>query len=201
MNLRTIVYSIVIVLAIVFATACQEDTYVSDTERAAAEERMYLQFLDENYDAYSDSSVIIDTTYTYNTIGVLVDTIINRRVFGSKDVVDLVYWEKETGIGDTITSGQQVGYRYKLYTLVFNSETESVELDLVDNPDYDSFIPGSAIIDQRNSQGYLTSYFGINEGLQHMKLNGKAWILMPSTQASGGYISLFYEIEVVYLSR
>lgn len=202
MNLRSIVYSVVIVFAIVIIAACQEDTYVSDAERIAAEERLFLQFLDDNYDAYSDSSVIIDTTYTYDTIGaeVFVDTIINRRVFGSKDSVDLVYWEKETGVGDTITSGQQIGYRYKLYKLVFNSETDSVDLDLELNQ-YDYSVPDVATIDQRNNQGYLTSYFGINEGLQHMKLNGKAWMLIPSSQTSGDYYTRFYEIEVVYIGR
>lgn len=195
MNFRSFLFSLFFVAGFVLVlSSCQKDTYVSDEERRAAESQLYLKFLSENFDLYSDSSVV-DTL-----VGSMGDSLV-KRVFGNKDSVDLVYWEKEKGIGDTITSGQKVGYRYKLYSIANNDSSGVVDKLLVVNS-FNNLNPDVATIDARSSStGYLLNYVGLNEGLQHMRLNGKAWMFMPSSQTSNDYYSRFYEIEVVYVGR
>lgn len=185
MNIRQLSFSIIFSALFVAAlSSCSTDTVVSDAQRKANEDALYLEFLSQKYDYYVNTLNIPEPGFR-------------------KDTVDLVYWETKAGIGSNITSGQVVGYRYKLYSLELDSLGIKVNT-VLQTDSYTSSFPTLLQVDASTStNGYVTTP-GLYRAMKLMKNGGKANILMPSSLGDfdvTGYSSSYYEVEIVYVSR
>lgn len=179
MSLRKILMLVAASLLIVNFISCDDETSITSAQRLAAEKQLYLQFLSENYSSYKAQA---DTT------------------IGDSTSFDLVYWELNPGYGDTtnnVAVGNTVAIRYKLYTLNLN---DAARVDTVLNSsNTEAAFPYEFTV---SSSAYtLSTYYGLNKGIQHMRKGAVGYMLMPSTLTDNSYTSLLYKIEVVFVSH
>jgi len=125
-----------------------------------------------------------------------VDTVDHRFESG------LMLFHTKIGDGDSIKLFKKVGYRFKAYSV---ADTSGVTYEAYNGTNeyaitpttYRTYILNDAAT--ANSSGVP---LGINEALQHMRLNGESKIILPSTIGGvNGYFSTIYEIKVTYLEQ
>ncbi len=179
MTLRKILVLIAASLMVVNFIACDDETSITSAQRLEAEKQIYLQFLSENYSSYKAQA---DTT------------------IGDSTSFDLKYWELNPGFGDTtnnITLGNTVAIRYQLYSLQLN---DSLRVDTIpQQSNINTAFPYEFTV--ASSVYTLSTYYGLNQGVQYMRKGAVGYLLMPSSLTDNSYYSSLYKIEVVFVSH
>ncbi len=121
-----------------------------------------------------------------------VDTVDNY-----KDRGGIIYFAKEIGIGEPVTAGKMIGYRYRAYGIV--ADSVGVPLKMYAGSNYSDLEPAFAIAGQvSSSSGYYT---GMNEAIMQMNHLGKSSVIIPSPSGNSNFVTYIYDLEVVYIQK
>ncbi|WP_185957416.1 FKBP-type peptidyl-prolyl cis-trans isomerase [Saccharicrinis carchari] len=106
----------------------------------------------------------------------------------------LIYFEKETGTGDVVTVGKEVGIYY--YRSVIGTY-EDGEVGL--SEPVTNYGTGNPLIFVVGGQSGVQP--GIEEAVTYMRKYGKSKVIIPSLLDNKQYQTAIYDIEVTYLSK
>lgn len=170
--------------------ACRDNNkYINPKELIDAE----LALLDRYYNQMMDNEM----TRLDSMSAIAIDTVDNRFESG------LMLFHTKIGDGDSVKLFKRVGYRFKAYSVTEDSlgvtrETYSGSNEYAAAPT--TYV--TYILNDANAANSTKVALGINEALQHMRLNGESKIVLPSTIGGvNGYFSTVYEIKVTYLEH
>jgi hypothetical protein len=124
-------------------------------------------------------------------------------VSSSLDYVDnseksgLIYFELETGVGDTIPVGKQVSFRYTSYALLRDEKTLEPVLVFMES----NIHSNTPAVYYSGNVGTPTIYSGLDEGIRYMRLFGKSKMILPSLIGLGGtsFTTLVVDVEVTHM--
>ena len=113
-----------------------------------------------------------------------------------KDKGGIIYFNQKVGIGEPVTAGKLIGYRYKAYAIL---DSAGVARKRYAGSNYADLEPAFAYAGQVNaSSGYYT---GINDAIMLMNRFGKSSVILPSTSGNNSFITYIYDLEVVYIEK
>ncbi|MCT4644457.1 MAG: hypothetical protein N4A74_05665 [Carboxylicivirga sp.] len=179
--------------------ACDDNNnYINPKELIAAEQELL--------DRYYNEIIRNDSTRLQIMTAEAIDTIDLRLQSG------LLLFHTEIGTGDSVKAFKEVGFRYSNYGIILQNDTvingtdttfvEKTAEALRETNKYGSapftfrtFPSGSAAAANANV------YLGVNEAIMHMKLYGKAKVVMPSTLADNQFNPHIFEIDLTYLEQ
>lgn len=168
------IYKVVFAIAVLAmsATGCDDPYKSIDYGKLEAEEAALLEeFLDQELD---------------NMVNAAIDTI-------HKKDRPLIYFEMETGTGDSILPGNIVGFRYTYYELARNDDGDPTLI-----PAYSNLADEEPFYYQVGTPSGV-ALTGIDEGIKYMHHLGKSKMIIPSSIGSNNYITLIADVEVTYL--
>ena len=173
-------------LIIVVAVSCSSNHYDSPRQLLANEMAILDEFLNRvpTGDDYPDNELNYRDLWT----SLAVDTIDNSLEEG------IIYFEMETGSGDEVTQGKEVGYRYIQYVL----DRDSLDMAnwFLSASNYSSDDPQTYTVGGTSS---IPS--GIQQAIVMMRKYGKSRVIVPSTAGGGYYQTYVYDLEITYLSK
>ncbi len=174
MKIKKSIQKIVFITAVIsMAIMGCDDPYKSvDYSKLEAEEKALLdKYLVQNLESLSAEAI---------------DTIHNKKN-------GLIYFEMETGTGDSILPGNVVGFRYKYYELGLDKDDKPTLYPWVTNKDeVDPYVYKVGVPNN-------VAFWGVDQGIKYMHHLGKSKIIIPSALATNNYITIVAEIEVTYL--
>ncbi|MCU4157941.1 hypothetical protein J1N10_18350 [Carboxylicivirga sp. A043] len=187
-----------IALLISFAACDDNNNYFNIKEAIAAEQELLERYYDEEMD--NNLSRLDSTT------AVAIDTVDHRFESG------MMLYHTHIGEGDSIGAYKTVGFRYTNYAIGLTNDTIIIENDTIVNEVTREFARESNIYS--NTPFTFTTYpvggvpaassnvyAGVNEAIMHMRLFGKAKVVMPSSLADNQYQPHVFEIEVTSVRR
>ena len=173
-------------LIIVMAVSCESNRIDSPRQLLAKEQNRLDLFLKSKPEG---SELNYKDLWTSQAV----DTIDNSLMGG------ITYFEMETGTGDMVSHGREVGYKFRRVWILDDDNgiprtfaDTIVEIDTLDyvGPDYIEY-------DATNTSS------GRSIALGYMRKNGKSRVIIPSTagNSSSGYVTEIYDLEITYLSE
>jgi hypothetical protein len=171
----------VIALLSTLVVSCEDPYETIDYSKFEKEElKLFKEYLALNLDSLTSLAV------AGKTLDLSADT-------------NIVYFEMETGTGDSIKIGDVVGYRYTQYYITRDDETDKPELAYYDdNLDWENpeiYIAGDTL-------SSAASILGIDKGIRMMRHLGRSKIIIPSKRMMGtNYLTIVADIEVELLIK
>jgi hypothetical protein len=179
-----------IILVIGFAACDDDNNYVNPKELIAAEQELLERYYNEEMD--NGLSRLDSTT------AVAIDTIDHRLESG------LMLYHTHIGEGDSIGTYKTVGFRYNRYVIAIdttNNAEKTFEI-LAESNQYSTSPLTFTTYPVGGTPAPGTSiYAGVNEAITHMRLFGKAKIVMPSSLGDNQFQPFVFEIEVTSVRR
>jgi len=181
---------LLVIAAFVGFVACNDtNNYINPKELIEAEQVLLEQYYNEMMDN--------DMTRLDSLSAEAVDTVDHRFESG------LMLFHTKIGDGDSIKLFKRVGYRFNAYNIVQDS-TEVTYESFAGTNEY-ATAPATYTTYILNDAGSANSTgvpLGINEAIQHMRLNGECKVVLPSPIGGvNGYYTTIYEIKVTYLEQ
>lgn len=177
-------------LMVVFAVSCDTKKIETSRQLLAKEKERLNAFLNS---VPADTIDGIPNKLTVKELWTVqaVDTVDKSRESG------LIYFENETGTGDVVTYGKEVGFRYDKWVIDVDSVGKvgmfwSGDSNYYNSKDANYFVVGA------ESPGVPE---GIHMAVLYMRNNGKSRVVVPSTLGGGRYRTAVFDIEITFLSK
>ncbi len=178
-------------LIIVLGVSC-ETNRVDTPRQLLAKEMTRLQvFLDSVPDVNNPDRLTVKELWTKNAV----DTIDRSLENG------LIYFEMETGSGEVVSPGKEVGIRFKVQDIVLDKNNHPVLSEQADN--YNRKEPNYYVVGVDE-----TLPIGVRQAVSLMRKYGKSKVIVPSplsiarsVDRISNYYTSVYDIEVTYLSN
>ncbi|MBK3518104.1 FKBP-type peptidyl-prolyl cis-trans isomerase [Carboxylicivirga marina] len=182
----------VFVLSVGFASCETNNNYFNAKEALEQEQALLERYYNEEME--NGLSRLDSTT------AVTVDTVDHRYESG------MMMYHTHIGEGDSIGAYKTVGFRYNRYQIFIDTDTitneeTTVEVLLESNEysitpfSFTTYPVGGAPVAGSNV------FPGVNEAIMHMRLFGKAKVVLPSTIADNQFQPHIFEIEVTTVRR
>ncbi len=184
-------YILLFIVLLAGFQACDDDYKQIDYSKYFAEEDALLKKYLSDTVRWGDSKGEIMARLDSLTKA-SIDTVDNY-----KDRGGIIYFSKEIGIGEPVTAGKMIGYRYKAYGIV--ADSVGVPYRVYAGSNYSDLEPAFAIAGQTSSSsGYYT---GLNDAIMLMNHLGKASVILPSPSGNSNFVTYIYDLEVVYIQK
>ncbi len=175
-------------LIIVMAVSCESNRIDSPRQLLAKEQNRLNLFLDSIPEKDNPQGLNIKDLWT----SMAVDTIDNSLRGG------ITYFEMETGTGDMVSHGREVGYKLRSVSILDDDNGiphAYVGTNIVEIENLDYVGPNYIEYDATNASG-------LSEAIGYMRKNGKSRVIIPSTAGnSSSFVTVIYDLEVTYLSE
>jgi len=188
-NYNTYIQTLLVILFVGFVACSDNRKYVNPKEMIEAEQVLL--------DRYYNETMGSGRTRLDSMSAAALDTVDHRFESG------LMLFHTKFGDGDSIKLFKRVGYRYTAYIVRDTSGYTYEELlgtneYEISPATYQTYIINDAASARQPGNPPL----GINEALQHMRMNGECKIVLPSSiGGNNNYKTTVYEIKVTYLEQ
>jgi hypothetical protein len=175
-------FLLVLTITAFVVVSCEDPYEPIDYSQLEKDELQLLkQYLDSNLNGLKDSAL----------------TYIKKDTLIQDDTTAWYYFEMEKGSGDSILTGDIVGFRLKYYELG-RDDNDDPEFRLIAN-NTASESPQFFEAGNTGSQGYPG--LGLDMGIRYMRHLGKSKMIIPSKLGSRDYYTIMAEIEITHLIR
>ncbi len=171
-------------ISLIVAVSCKTEKIQTSRQLLAQEQELLEEFLDMIPSEDNPDNLNYKDYWT----SLAVDTIDKSLETG------LIYYELETGEGDKVIAGKEVGYRFVSYYINRNDTSNVPELVAYDS-NYGEINPVYYTAGDDNQAT------GIDYSLRQMRKGGRSRAILPSTIAGTSYLTIVYDFEVTYLSK
>jgi len=186
------------ILLLGFYACDSNNNFFNPAEALEAEQEL----LDRYYNEIMDD----DLTRLDSLTAVSIDTVDHRRESG------MMLFHSKIGVGDSIKAYKNVGFRYRNYaigltidTVVVGTDTTFVEktIEVLRESNENATGPFTFVTYPVGGVPAAGSnvFPGVNEAVMHMKLYGKAKVVLPSPIADNQFSTHIFELEVTYMEQ
>jgi len=181
---------VVVIVMFIGLVACNDNNNYFNPKEAIEKEQVLL-------DDYYSELMLSGRTRLDSMSAEAIDTVDQRFENG------MMLFHTEIGDGDSVKVFNEVGYRYTMYEIKQDESGKVYEIPVGSNEYANSPQTYRAYLinDANSSRIQGNPSLGVNEALQHMRLNGKCKVVLPSNIAGTQFQTVIYELEVTYIQQ